>query len=155
MKEKYVIRKCKQATLLLTQYEESLPDRGIAEALIFNTYIALTVEKSKETIENILVLLIQYLSTYSDDRFEINKVAKHVTERMAYYGEIWESIVQDPDNYDLKPLYCAFYRFPFTDIHYAAAEPKNPNSFRDIVSRMIEKSQKESIIESILKVFQG
>lgn len=136
---KKIIKQCKRASLLMTEYHERLSREGIAEVLIFCTCNVLSKERDLELIEDTLIALIQYISTDRQLNRNIDDIAAHIVMRSRDYPNLIYEILKSPATFDLKPIYCSFYRFPFTDVHFAIADPLFPQEFRASVLSVMRK----------------
>ena len=132
-----ILKRAMRSTYRMTGYKESLPDEGIAEVLIFNVCCGLFYERDEDVMEDTLITLIRYISNDRKSEFSIDDVATHVSRRVGFYKGIIESILENPSGYDLKPLYGAWYRSPFTDINYFVGEPKDATEFRWRIEKMM------------------
>ena len=57
---------------------------------------------------------------------------------VGYYEKMIEEVVMSPETFDLRSLYCSFYRYLFTDVHYAAIDSKEPEQFKSVVCSIVE-----------------
>ena len=133
-----ILNRCIEASYEITHYHEELSRDGMAEVLIFCICVALHREKNAQVIEDVLIMLIRFIAEDSDEPKDIDMIAKHVTMRTEDYATIIKDIARNPSSFDLKPLYCAFYRYPLTDVHWAVAEPKYAENFRGVVLKILD-----------------
>lgn len=124
-------------SLKFSKYPEKLSSDGIAETIIFNVCCLLHKVHEPELIETVLIALIQFIAKDKKQPRNIHEVAAHITMRTNDYSEVFKSIISNPVGFDLNPLYCDFFRHPFTDVHYSPAAPKYPEMFRDVVCHIV------------------
>lgn len=132
-----IINRCVEASYEITHYHEELSRDGVAEVLIFCICVALHREKNAQVIEDVLIMLIRFIAEDYDASKDIDVIAKHITMRTDY-AIIIKEIARNPSSFDLKPLYCAFYRYPLTDVHLAVSEPEYAENFRRIVLKILD-----------------
>lgn len=141
-KVKGILQKSQKAFKIMLDYDEEPSEFSEYEIWIFSVYIQLLMEEDKELVDLAILHLINGIYKCNESNLELNDVVKHVEERLEYYPETVQSIEDNPDEYDLKPLYCAWYRYPFTDVHYASADPKYPDIFRrkiyEVISMLVD-----------------
>ena len=133
------MKRAQDALYKLSRYSERPSELGVFEAWIFNVCCLLLKESDEELIENVLADLINGIHSCDSSGMDIERIADQVVARAKFYPEILKTMLQDPVEYDLKPLYCAWYRYPFTDVQYAVAEPNNRDQFRLMIARMMNK----------------
>ena len=124
----------------MSAYPEELSDKGLAELLIFCVDAGLLTEFDEDVISMTLSSLIHFLSNNSGLGLTESDMKEHILERSKYFTKILIGIVKDPETFDLKPIYCAFFRYPLTNVKYAPAEPMIPDLFREIVVRSLTSS---------------
>ncbi len=133
-----ILNRCIEVSYEITHCHEELSRDGIAEVLIFCICVALHRKKDPQVIEDVLIMLIRFIAEDNDVPKDIDMIAKHITMRTEDYATIIKDIARNPASFDLNPLYCAFYRYPLTDVHLAVAEPKNAESFRVTVLKILD-----------------
>lgn len=133
-----ILNRCIEASYEITHYHEELSRDGMAEVLIFCVCVALHRKKDPQVIEDVLIMLIRFIAEDNVAPKDIDLIAKHVTMRTEDYAIIIKDIARNLSSFDLKPLYCAFYRYPLTDVHLAVAEPEYAENFRRIVLKILD-----------------
>lgn len=133
-----ILNRCIEVSYEITHYQEELSRDGMAEVLIFCICVALYRENNPQVIEDVLIMLIRFIAEDNDVPRDIDEIANHVTMRTGDYASIIKDIARNLSSFDLKPLYCAFYRYPLTDVHWAVAEPEYPEGFREIVLKILD-----------------
>ena len=123
----------------MAKYPEALSDKGIAEVLIFCVCCALNEENDNDLVEAVLTLLIWYISNDTKLNISVHQEAGIVAMRSVDYSNIILEIKNNPGEFNLNPLYCDFFRYPFTDVHYAVTGPKYPVLFREWVLKLISR----------------
>lgn len=137
-KTEKLLLKAQNAYSKLSDYPEHHSEKTVLEIWIFNVCCLLLKEHDEKLIELVLSDLINGIHSCDTSGMDIEDIANHVFFRTKFYQEIFKSILQNPVEYDLKPLYCAWFRYPFTDVQYAVAEPADPRKFRLAVSNMMD-----------------
>ena len=132
-----IMEKAMKASGAMTRYPEELSDKGLAELLIFSVAAGLYEESDKDVIFMTLGSLINFISADSELGISEEEVRKHVLDRIKYFTELLFDIAKDPQNFDLKPIYCALYRSPMTDIKYAPVEPEFPDQYRKSIIKFL------------------
>lgn len=132
-----IMEKAMKASEAMAKYPEELSDKGLAELLIFSVAASLYMESDEDVIFMTLGSLIIFISADSELCMSKEEVQKHVLERIPYFTGLLSDIAKDPQNFDVKPIYCALYRSPMTDVKYAPVSPKEPDVFVKIVREMI------------------
>lgn len=121
----------------MTAYPEELSDEGLAELLIFCANAGLLTESDKDVVLITLSGLINFLSIDSGLKQTKEEIQEHVLGRSKYFTVLLMNIVKEANSFDPKPLYCALFRSPMTDVKYAAVEPKESELFKKIVKDII------------------
>jgi hypothetical protein len=53
-----------------------------------------------------------------------------------YFTCLIQKIIQNSDEYDPNPLYCALYRYPLTDVRYSPIGPSDISNFRNCIKKL-------------------
>ena len=137
-KAERIFSRCIEVSYEMAHYHEKLSRDGMAEVLIFCICFALHKERASHVIEDVLIMLIRFIAEDNDEPRDVDVIAKHLAMRTKDYATIINDIARNPYSFDLKPLYCAFYRYPLTEVHLAVAEPESAESFRRIVLKILD-----------------
>lgn len=138
-KAKHILNRAKKASRKVAAYSEALSEDGFAELLLFCVVVELVNEDDMLVKQLAVSALYSFLSVDSSISLSGKMLQKHILERSEYFLGLIQDIVADPDGFDTRPLYCALYIYPLSDIKYYYSIPQEEDTFRNLIVNIIER----------------